>query len=697
MPKCHQPLKFADLNSFLTKFCDNYQRHDYSSCLQWHSNMSPQFSNSEVKKKHLRRVPVIATPNGIQLAYENEKCPNPDTCPDKQKCKKCHNEKEFMYHPLVYMTAKCNYGTSCKNRSRFCAFYHTEAERIESEKNREDLLKKLKRQKSAKRTTAPEAVPSKWGIGNTATKVISQSDGMKQKHSSSDGSHSVSDEDNLGTNDESQEHDTADDTENILSQERQEGMSGYSQHKSSGNSSTDQISQSGGPFNSPPGNQYSSSGYPLRNNNGGYPRVISSGSQTQYPTASKQGMNFLQYSRINEKLRYCPSKILSQRVEGTIYEGLYLLHGIEYPVAVKEIRPLGTDPLINESLLKIRHRNIIRYHSVCYKNDSVYIVMDLHTTTLSSFLRDEASLLRSTDQGLTPLCKSLLHQLCSAIVYLQTEHQIAHCDLLPDNIFIEKHQDNNHCLILGDINRARVRQHCKDDNFITEREETYRYCPSKEWKSPEENSLPLFTQEQLCQSDMWKIGMLIYFIISGEQYSADLVPKFDANTQPWYALSRVLLQKDYMLRLSASSIMHHPAFWYFLPNRVGDFYKQILRGNLPVDITSLFKNVDSNVMLYPRNNWLNVIYPDNNFQTFSQNGSSVLRLIQLIVDVATRNQYKDEYYNSVIMQATKQRVDPIIFFQNNFPCLIFKIWELFFLQKKHLEKQKRAFSDLLSC
>ena len=89
MPKCHQPLKFSDLNSFLTKFCDNYQRHDYSSCLQWHSNMSPQFSQVEVKKKHLRRVPVKLTgPDTAVLLYENEKCPNPDTCPEKSNCNK---------------------------------------------------------------------------------------------------------------------------------------------------------------------------------------------------------------------------------------------------------------------------------------------------------------------------------------------------------------------------------------------------------------------------------------------------------------------------------------------------------------------------------------------------------------------------------------------------------------------------------
>lgn len=75
-----------------------------------------------------------------------------------------------MYHPLVYMTAKCNNGPSCKNRCRFCAFYHTEAERIESEKNREELLRKLNRTKAAKRPSTPPAQTStsttKWSSEN---------------------------------------------------------------------------------------------------------------------------------------------------------------------------------------------------------------------------------------------------------------------------------------------------------------------------------------------------------------------------------------------------------------------------------------------------------------------------------------------------------------------------------------------------
>merc|ERR1712137_1434134 len=226
------------------------------------------------------------------------------------------------------------------------------------------------------------------------------------------------------------------------------------------------------------------------------------------------------------------------------------------------------------------------------------------------------------------------------------------------------HQDNNHRIIVGDINRSRVRQYSKDDSI----------------------------SEQTYQADMWRLGALIYFIITGEQYDTDTsVPNFHSTVQPWYSLS-TLLQRDYILRLSASALMHHPTFWYFLPNRVGSFYKQLVTGN-PINISGLLSKLDTSA-LYPRKNWISVIYPDNNLQqgrSFSQNGTSILRLIQLIVHVVTRNQ-SDEYYNAVISQATNQCVDPIMFFQKNFPCLLFQIWELFFQEKKYLENQKIGIS-----
>jgi len=662
--------------------------------------MSPHFSNSEVKKKHLRRVPIINTPNGYILTYENEKCPNPESCPDKQRCKKCHNEKEFMYHPLVYMTAKCNNGPSCKNRSRFCAFYHTEGERVESERNREELLRKLNRQKS-KRTSVPSVPPTTAPKWNTENILPNTEEDTQQKITKSESSSSTKEE-NPGSITSSGGAST-----NILSKSKEDKLpvetsQTGTQKDSFQNSpfaSTDlNSSQKGASYNL---QGQHSSGYNINARDGN-----TNGSSAFHYTnssgfAMKPAINYAQSTRsvrINEKIRLFPQKIISQRSEGIIYEGIFVDHGIEYSVAIKEIelRFLGNDLLNHESLLKTQHRNLVRYHTVCYKNDRAYIVMDLHSQTLATFLREDYSRIQSSDNVLTPLCKSLLHQLCSVIVYLQTEQNVAHCDLLPDNIFIEMHQNNNHRIILGDMNRTRARLHNSDDT--SQSKELYRYILPKDWLSPEETSYSSFTMEQMFQSDMWRLGMLIFYIVTGEPFSQENPAKFHINSQPWSSLASVLLQGDYMLRLSSSSLLQHPVFWHYLPSRVGDFYKQVCLGAAPIDISALLLTVDSSTFLYPRKNWKSVILPDNNFPYPDQSGCSVFRLLQLIVDVFTHHQLKDEYYNAVLHQCSKQRSsDPISFFQQSFPCLLFKIWELLFQEKKHLEKQRDAFSELLSC
>ena len=256
------------------------------------------------------------------------------------------------------------------------------------------------------------------------------------------------------------------------------------------------------------------------------------------------------------------------------------------------------------------------------------------------------------------------------------------------------HQDNNHRIILGDMNRSRVRQPCSDD-VDKNRDETFRYILPKDWNSPEEASFSHFTKEQMFQSDMWRLGMLIFYIITGEQFS-DNSRQIHINMQPWSSLTSVLLQRDYMVRLSSSTLLHHPVFWYSLPSRVGDFYRNIVRGT--IDIPSLLSNVDSTAFLYPHQNWFGAIFPENNFPYPVEVGNSVVRLIQLIVDVISHHQFKDEFYNAVMLQCNQQRQsDPIAFFQKSFPCLLFKMWEILFREKKQIERQRKVFSELLSC
>lgn len=86
------------LNLFSTKFCETEAPHDYNQCLLWHANMSPFFSEEEVRFNHLRRVPIVSTPHGKALAYFNEKCPygGGKTCPDGDNCDKVHTFFSFI-------------------------------------------------------------------------------------------------------------------------------------------------------------------------------------------------------------------------------------------------------------------------------------------------------------------------------------------------------------------------------------------------------------------------------------------------------------------------------------------------------------------------------------------------------------------------------------------------------------------------
>lgn len=286
--------------------------------------------------------------------------------------------------------------------------------------------------------------------------------------------------------------------------------------------------------------------------------------------------------------------------------------------------------------------------------------------------------------------------------------------------------DNKYRIIIGDRNRSRIRQY-KEDHF-TDDEEMYRYIPpssssSMEWNSPEEETLMdnnnnttiQFTLKKMFQSDMWRLGMIIYYCITGgdiyNDNTTDRNSMFDHDSiLPWCSLSYSLLIKDYLLRLTSKGLLHHPVFWYFLSSKVSEFYKQICRS--PLDSSSLLSNEDLEKFLHPHTNWISVIFPDDNNtsntatnnlinQQFvdQQNGTSIMRLLRLIIDVITPHpsQLKDEYCKATLLLCNQRNINPISFFQKHFPYLLFTIWEIFFNKKKQLEVHQLAVSDILSC
>lgn len=78
-----------------------------------------------------RRNPFVVSKNKAQknlpLLYENEQCEDQTSC--------CLNLVEYMYHPISFKTMECTVD-DCANK--FCAFYHTEEEKIMYEQFRKE-------------------------------------------------------------------------------------------------------------------------------------------------------------------------------------------------------------------------------------------------------------------------------------------------------------------------------------------------------------------------------------------------------------------------------------------------------------------------------------------------------------------------------------------------------------------------------
>lgn len=263
-------------------------------------------------------------------------------------------------------------------------------------------------------------------------------------------------------------------------------------------------------------------------------------------------------------------------------------------------------------------------------------------------------------------------------------------------------QEGNARLIIGDPNRSIIREK-KEDNYTSDknRKNIFRYnIPGNTWISPEERNRISLTEDQMFQSDMWRLGMLIFYILTGEVYNLDKPPKNYANifvnSQPWSTLSSLLLQKDYSLRMSADMLFEHPAFWHFNIARVGAFYNRIYVEGSSIDIQNLIPSIES-YALFPRKNWIDVIIPQgSNDNQFYRKDNSLGRLLQLIVNMIN-GQENDEYYNIVKQQCDRLRINPLQFFHQNFPCLIFKLWEMIFQEQRRMQKQHNSFSELLSC
>ena len=341
-------------------------------------------------------------------------------------------------------------------------------------------------------------------------------------------------------------------------------------------------------------------------------------------------------------------------------------------------------------------------------------------------------------------------------------------------------KDGNHRIILGDI--FSISKKCKNASNSISNE-----FQSKSWIAPEErNEISFFQQQKTqatpSQSNMWKLGMLIFYLISGEEANfqrsgTDFGCEYLPSLPEWLSLIHLLLQEDENVRLTASHLFYHPVFWYCLPNKVSKFISEIFHSpfalsssanahNASSSLSSLSSSSSSSLIDFCLNssvlssfpvydfsvpfdrNWKKKYFPADTFppSLFSScENPSLLEVLSIIRaledsflllssppggipssnnDINTKNELDgnnngggilhdinvtvplgDSYHqihitstaaSKILKYLSDNNTDLISYFQFCFPFLIFKVWEIIFLEKKQMELKINCLDDLLS-
>lgn len=214
------------------------------------------------------------------------------------------------------------------------------------------------------------------------------------------------------------------------------------------------------------------------------------------------------------------------------------------------------DLLINEVdiMKKCVHPNIVKFHEFIEDTDYMYIVMEyLKGETLLYYL-DHKIFIEEQE------VKIIIHQLVDIVKYLHT-YGIVHRDLKLDNIMIED-EDEGISIKLMDFGISRV---IGNEEFLIENIGTLEYT------APE-----MFGNKYNKQIDIWSIGVIAYFLYSGEYPFTDpnrndeiikkkiLYLDTEFTHERWKKASKELkefcescLQKDPLKRPTIAKLLKH--------------------------------------------------------------------------------------------------------------------------------------------
>lgn len=197
-------------------------------------------------------------------------------------------------------------------------------------------------------------------------------------------------------------------------------------------------------------------------------------------------------------------KVIGQGTTAVVKCGKQKKSGL--PVAVKEIKTYGDEELCEvvkkefEVMKSLRHPNIVKVHDlfVAPNNQKAYLCMELVCgSTLQSAVEMNGKIAEAT-------MRPLFEQLASALSYLHCK-RIAHRDLKPDNLLVRSSMDK---LYICDFNCARK---LADGSALTNRVGALKFS------SPE-----MLLGEGILgeQTDIWMIGLCLYFALSGGETPA---------------------------------------------------------------------------------------------------------------------------------------------------------------------------------
>lgn len=224
----------------------------------------------------------------------------------------------------------------------------------------------------------------------------------------------------------------------------------------------------------------------------------------------KEGFFLLEQGSVLDR-KYEVIRIIGQGGMGSVYLckniNLDTLWAIkEVPKEVKSNVNFLAEPNI---LKKLKHPGIPRIIDIFYENDNLYMVEDyIEGENLKEYVKRKGSL--NTEE----ICK-IASKIGQIVEYLHSfDPPIIHRDLKPSNIMITPEGE----VVLIDFGISRVYKPGQESDTV--------YIGSRGYAAPEQF---YGTGQSSTQTDIYALGAVIYFMITGKAPSTALEPLYDEN------------------------------------------------------------------------------------------------------------------------------------------------------------------------